>query len=81
MRKVNKEWHAKNRMPKNPTRDHRIDWHSQHSKHCACREAPEEIALEIEKRQVAGAIIGVVKDAPGDLSTNPRHFRGFGKSK
>jgi len=26
-------------------------------------------------------IIGLVKNAPRDLSTNPRHFKGFGKSK
>ena len=81
MGEINKEWHADNRMPRNPKLDQRIEWHSQHSKHCAYREVPEEIAHEIEKRQVAGAIIGVVKDAARDLSTNPRHYRGFGKSK
>ena len=26
-------------------------------------------------------LIGCVKDAPSDLSTNPRYFEGFGKSK
>ena len=50
-------------MPKNPTPDQRIKWHSQHSRHCACREAPEEIALEVKKRQAAGKIIGIVPSA------------------
>jgi predicted DNA-binding protein len=26
-------------------------------------------------------IIGSARNAPRDLSTNPRHFKGFGKSK
>jgi metal-responsive CopG/Arc/MetJ family transcriptional regulator len=29
----------------------------------------------------AAGIIGVARNAPKDLSTNPRHFKGFGKSK
>jgi len=29
----------------------------------------------------AAGIIGCVKGAPKDLSTNPRHFEGFGRSK
>jgi len=81
MGKMNKQWHAKNRMPKNPTLDQRIEWHLDHSRNCARRDAPQEIALEIKKRKVPRAIIGVAKDAPTDLSTNPRHFKGFGKNK
>jgi hypothetical protein len=45
MGKTNKEWHAKNRMPKNPTRGQRIEWHAEHAKDFACR----EISLELEK--------------------------------
>ena len=48
--KLNKEWHLKNRMPKNPTLDERIQWHIEHSKNCSCREMPESIKTEIEKR-------------------------------
>jgi metal-responsive CopG/Arc/MetJ family transcriptional regulator len=29
----------------------------------------------------AAGIIGVTKDLPKDLSTNPRHFSGFGRNK
>jgi len=62
-----------------------------HAKHCACREMPETIAREIRKRGYAKArspydlgkravIIGSV-DAAADLSTNARHFIGFGKNR
>lgn len=30
--KINKEWHLKNRMPKNPTSEQRIAWHIEHKK-------------------------------------------------
>ena len=29
----------------------------------------------------AAGIIGAARNAPRDLSTNPRHMKGFGKSK
>jgi metal-responsive CopG/Arc/MetJ family transcriptional regulator len=29
----------------------------------------------------AAGVIGVARNAPVDLSTNPRHFRGFGRRK
>ena len=32
-----------------------------------------------ERAKKAG-IIGVLKDAPADLSTNPKYFEGFGES-
>ena len=49
---INKEWHLKNRMPKNPTLDERINWHIDHSKNCSCREMPESIRKEIEKAKM-----------------------------
>lgn len=49
--KLNKEWHTQNPMPKNATLDERIEWHSEHAKHCACREMPEKIKEEIKKRK------------------------------
>jgi len=48
--KINKEWHLKNLMPKNPTLEERIRWHLEHSKNCRCREMPESIRKEIERR-------------------------------
>jgi len=48
---INKEWHLKNKMPKNPTLDQRIAWHVEHQKHCFCREMPEKLRLEIQKQR------------------------------
>ncbi len=50
--KINKEWHLKNKMPENPTLEQRINWHIEHSKNCNCREMPESIRKEINKRKV-----------------------------
>ncbi len=40
-----------------------------------CRGEAEPSAFELAQR---AGIIGLVKDAPADLSTNPRHLEGFG---
>lgn len=48
---INKEWHLKNRMPKNPTLEERINWHIEHAKHCSCRAMPKSIKKEIEGRK------------------------------
>ena len=48
--KMNAAWHAENRMPKNATRDQRIDWHVRHAEACACRPAPEALRDDIAKR-------------------------------
>lgn len=47
--KINKEWHLKNKMPKNPSQKERIKWHLKHAKHCACRPMSEKLKEEIEK--------------------------------
>ncbi len=38
---------------------------------------PKESCLDIARRI---GLIGVYKDAPSDLSTNPEHMEGFGES-
>ncbi|MER3374673.1 MAG: hypothetical protein RIM83_08570 [Allomuricauda sp.] len=48
--KLNKDWHTANKMPKNPTIDERIEWHLEHQKNCGCRDIPEKLKLEIDKR-------------------------------
>ncbi len=48
---MNKEWHLKNKMPKNPSLEDRINWHIEHSKNCSCREMPESILKEIAGRK------------------------------
>jgi hypothetical protein len=49
--KLNKEWHLKHPMPKNPTLDQRIAWHFEHKKNCACRDTPEKLKQEMAKRK------------------------------
>jgi len=52
MQKINTEWHKKNRMPKNPTIEQRIEWHLKHHKHCSCRPIPEKLLKELKKRNI-----------------------------
>lgn len=37
MGKINKQWHQRNIMPKNPTKAQRAKWHLGHIENCACR--------------------------------------------
>jgi len=50
--KINKEWHLKNKMPKNPSLEERIKWHLAHEKNCKCRPIPEKLLEEIKKKKV-----------------------------
>ena len=43
MNKTNAQWHAANRMPKQPTEAERIAWHKRHVEHCQCRPIPESV--------------------------------------
>ncbi len=47
---LNREWHLKNRMPKNATLDQRVAWHREHSKVCGCREMPESIKQLLKRK-------------------------------
>jgi hypothetical protein len=40
---MNKTWHENNKMPPKATLEQRIEWHREHQKHCACREAPPSL--------------------------------------
>jgi len=51
--KMNKEWHDQNPMPKNPTFDQRVQWHTEHQKHCKCRPIPAKL---LEKMKGKGII-------------------------
>jgi len=53
MSKINKEWHAQNKMPKNPTLYQKMEWHTQHAKNCACRGIPGKLLEEMKKRRLA----------------------------
>lgn len=48
--KLNAEWHKKNRMPKNPSFEQRVEWHAEHVKHCARRKPEGEMLEELKKR-------------------------------
>ena len=49
---INKEWHEKNKMPRNPTFEQRVRWHLKHQKHCSCRRIPEKLLEEMKKRNI-----------------------------
>jgi hypothetical protein len=49
--KINKEWHLKNKMPKNPSLEERLKWHEEHARNCSCREMPLNIKSELERRK------------------------------
>jgi hypothetical protein len=50
--KINKEWHLKNRMPKNATFEERVKWHLEHIKNCACRPIPEQLRNEMISKKL-----------------------------
>jgi len=51
--KTNKEWHEKNRMPKNANFDQRVQWHLAHQKNCNCRPIPKKLAEEMAKKHIS----------------------------
>ncbi len=48
MGKINKEWHAANKMPKNPSLAQKIKWHEGHAANCQCRDSKEHL-LKLKK--------------------------------
>lgn len=53
---INRDWHLKNKMPKNPSKEERLNWHIEHIKNCPCRKPTEKLAKEIEEFQKQKAI-------------------------
>lgn len=50
--KINKEWHLEHTMPKRATFDQRVEWHTEHLKHCSCRkDFPKKLKEEMVKTQ------------------------------
>jgi len=49
---INKEWHLKNKMPKNPTFEQRVKWHLEHQKHCNCRKIDGKLAEEMKAKGI-----------------------------
>ena len=50
MGKINKEWHRSHKMPKNPTKEERYEWHKEHAENCQCRPTPQELLDGILKK-------------------------------
>lgn len=48
--KLNADWHAKHKMPKNPSLDQRVKWHMEHARHCSCHPLSGKIQEEVKKR-------------------------------
>jgi hypothetical protein len=46
---INKEWHEKNKMPKNPSEEQRIKWHIAHAKNCSCRQPSAKLLGQMKK--------------------------------
>jgi len=51
---MNREWHAKHKMPAKPSEAQRLKWHLAHRRHCACRPMPDSLkrAAAALKRQL-----------------------------
>lgn len=48
--RLNKEWHQAHVLGQHASLDDRSAWHLEHAKNCGCREMPESIRAEIERR-------------------------------
>lgn len=50
---INKEWHLKNKMPKNATFEERVEWHTEHNVNCNCRSGfPKKLEDEMKNRGI-----------------------------
>jgi len=49
---INKEWHSKNKMPKNASFEQRVKWHLDHQKNCACAPIPRKLLEEMKKKNI-----------------------------
>jgi hypothetical protein len=47
---MNKNWHAKNRMPQNATMEQRVRWHEEHARACGCRPIPPSVQATMEDK-------------------------------
>ncbi len=48
---INKAWHLKNKMPKNPTVEERVAWHREHQKNCSCWPFPDKLAEKMKEKK------------------------------
>jgi len=50
--KINKEWHEKNKMPKNAKFEERVKWHLAHQKNCNCRPIPARLLNDMKSMDI-----------------------------
>jgi hypothetical protein len=51
---INREWHLRNKMPKNASFEERVKWHLSHNENCACRPGfPEKLKIEMKKKGIS----------------------------
>jgi hypothetical protein len=50
--KINKKWHAKNKMPENAAMGQRTKWHISHQENCNCRPIPDKVVEYIRKNKI-----------------------------
>lgn len=50
-RKINKDWHSKNRMPAKAKPAQKLQWHVNHARECGCRPIPGPIKLLMKERK------------------------------
>jgi hypothetical protein len=48
-RSPNTEWHAKHRLPTNPTLDQRMQWHMEHARRCPCPSQDQDLLEDLKK--------------------------------
>ena len=46
---ISAEWHKANKMPKKPSTEERLRWHTEHMANCACRTPSPKLMQEIKK--------------------------------
>jgi hypothetical protein len=54
---MNKEWHAKNKMPERATLQERIEWHVRHQRFCACRAMPKSLLKYVAAKKADRATL------------------------
>ena len=48
---INKDWHMRNKMPKNATFEEKVKWHKEHNENCSCHPGfPKKLKEEMKKR-------------------------------
>jgi len=49
--KINKNWHLKNKLPKNTSANQRLQWHADHARECGCRPIPPAVLSKMKERK------------------------------